>query len=409
MKAFIHRSDRWMPEGVYHKALKAEAVVVEGDVRELLWDLVVYKHVLQKVVDALWDLDTIPRKSQAHKMLYPMLREYGFRAHVVRNIYNTAISLVKSARINNGSKPIIKRFSARLDYQDAEVDLSNNVVKIIIRDEWYVLRIKHRSRYVEKFKSLKWKEVHIKYCNGMLYISIVFEVKYTPYTPRGIVALDINLKHLVSYDGSEVRRYRTRFVDALGKKARAEELQKKYSKRWRYNERILYRIRELHKRSRSIVIDWCWKFAKQVVLKARRHGYAVALEDLLKLRESFNGKSRRVIWKLTLFAYRKLQESIMSKALEYDVPIVFIDPKHTSSICPICGSRIRYINRFGVCRRCGFKSDRDKIGAINIWLGTFKAYAGVPGSPLSAPAVKDEARRSGRTKNEGMKQAIRNI
>jgi len=35
-----------------------------------------------------------------------------------------------------------------------------------------------------------------------------------------------------------------------------------------------------------------------------------------------------------------------------------------------------------------------------------KAYAGEPGSPLSASAVKGETRRSGGTKDEGMKKAI---
>jgi len=56
--------------------------------------------------------------------------------------------------------------------------------------------------------------------------------------------------------------------------------------------------------------------------------------------------------------------------------------------------------------RCGFKSDRDRIGAINIWLRTLEAYAGVPGSPQRAPAVKDETRQSGRTKHEGMREKV---
>jgi len=38
-----------------------------------------------------------------------------------------------------------------------------------------------------------------------------------------------------------------------------------------------------------------------------------------------------------------------------------------------------------------------------------KAYAGVPGSPQRAPAVKDETRQSGGTRDEGMKQTIRSI
>jgi len=409
MKAFIRSRVGRMPEGVYPRALKAEAEVVDGDIGSLLWDLVIYRYVLQRVVDALWELDVVPEKSQAHQMLYEMLRVYGFRAHVVRNIYNTAIALVKSVKSNEGSKPIVKKLFTRLDHQYAEVNLSNKTIKIILRDKQYTLRIKHRDKYIERFKSLKWKEVHVKYRSGKLYVSIVFKVRYTPYISKGLIALDLNLKHIVSYNGSNVRRYRTRLIDALSKKARAEKIQKKYPKRWRYNKRILKRVRNLHRRSRNIVMDWCRKYAKEITLKAKKYSYAIALEDLDKLKESFNNKNNKIVWKLTMFAYRKLQESILSKAIEHNVPIVFVNPKKTSSTCPRCKSKVRYIGRLGICRRCKFRTDRDVIGAMNIWLKTLKAYAGVPGSPLRASAVKDETRRSGGTKNEGMKKIIGSI
>jgi len=45
---------------------------------------------------------------------------------------------------------------------------------------------------------------------------------------------------------------------------------------------------------------------------------------------------------------------------------------------------------------------------VNIWLKIPEAYAGEPGSPQSAPAVKDETRQSGRTKHEGMKRIKKN-
>jgi len=408
MKASIRPRAGRMPEEAYRRALKAEAEVAEGNIGDLLWDLAVYRYALQRVVDALWELDGIPKKSQAHQMFYGMLRGYGFRAHAARNIYSTAIALVESAKANGGSKPTVRRLSARLDYQDAKVDLGNRTVRIILRDRWFTLRIMHRDEYVERFRGLKWKEVHIKYLNGRLYVSVVFEARYAPYAPRGVIALDLNLRHVVSYDGSEIRRYRTRFVDALSKRARAEEIQRKYSGRWRFNEKILNRVRDLHRRSRNIVMDWCRKFAKEIVLKAKRHSFAIALENLEELRESFNGKSDKVMWKLTMFAYRKLQEVVISKAIEFNVPVVFVDPRSTSSTCPRCGSKIRYIGRLGVCHRCGFAADRDVIGAMNIWLRVLEAYAGVSGSPPRAPAVKGETRQSGGTGDEEMKKIIKN-
>ncbi len=71
---------------------------------------------MQRVVDALWDLDKVTSRSQAHQMFYNVLKGYGFRAHVARNIYDQALALVKATRESNGSKPVLKKLSTRLDY-----------------------------------------------------------------------------------------------------------------------------------------------------------------------------------------------------------------------------------------------------------------------------------------------------
>lgn len=281
MKAFIHRSLRWMPEGgTYYKALRAEAEVVNGDINDLLWELAVYRYALQKVIDALWELGRLPRKSQLHQLFYPLLRSYGFRAHVTRNIYDYALALVKSAGSNGGGKPRVRRLSARFDYQDARAEMDKGTVKIILRDKWYVLKLKHGREYIGKFKGLRWKEVHVKYENRKLYVSVVFELRYQPYTPKGFVAIDVNLRNITTFNGSEVRRFGTRFIEALSKRARAEELQRKYPRRWKFNRRILNRVRALHGSARNIINDFCWKVAKEIVLKALRLRHAIVLEDL---------------------------------------------------------------------------------------------------------------------------------
>jgi len=404
MKAYISLA-REMPKGVYRRALKAEVKVIEGNANDLLWDLAVHKYVLQKVINALWELDKLPKKGQVHQLFYLMLRSYGFRAHVVRNIYKTAFALVKSARENKGSKPLIRKMSTRLDHQDARVYLGNEVVRVILRDKWYSLKLIHRREYIERFKGLRWKEVHVKYCNGKLYVSIVFEVRYTPYTSRSVLALDVNLRHIVTYDGSSDRRYRTRFINALSKRARAEEIQRKYPKKWKYNEKILKRIRTLHKKARNIVVDWCRKFAKEIVLKAKKHNYTIALENLTRLHENMSTNKDIFVWKLSMFAYRKLQEAILNKAIEYNTPIAFINPRNTSSTCPRCYTKLSYDHRLATCSKCGLIADRDRIGAMNIWLRFIHAYAGEHGSPQSAPAMKDETRQSRRTRNDGMKKS----
>jgi len=145
----------------------------------------------------------------------------------------------------------------------------------------------------------------------------------------------------------------------------------------------------LHRRSRNIVIDWCRKFAKYIVLKARKTRSTIALEDLEKLWFNASQKSPSLADKLLRFAYRKLQLAIITKAVEYNVPIVFVNPRGTSTTCPICGNKLSYTHRLAICGNCGFVADRDTVGAMNICLGTIQVLAPRQGS-WSTRSMTDE-------------------
>jgi hypothetical protein len=60
---------------------------------------------------------------------------------------------------------------------------------------------------------------------------------------------------VVAFDGCDVRRFKIKFMKALSRKKRAEEIQKRYSRMWRYSRGILSRFKSLHRNSRNIVID----------------------------------------------------------------------------------------------------------------------------------------------------------
>ncbi|WP_425340041.1 zinc ribbon domain-containing protein [Nitrosopumilus ureiphilus] len=51
------------------------------------------------------------------------------------------------------------------------------------------------------------------------------------------------------------------------------------------------------------------------------------------------------------------------------IPVVFVDPKRTSKLCPICGNRIqeyRQNRRKLLCTDCGKSMDRDVVASMNI-------------------------------------------
>ncbi len=209
------------------------------------------------------------------------------------------------------------------------------------------------------------------------------------------------------FNGRSIRRINTRFTEALYLKHLAEDVQKRHSYAWRRNGKWLNIIRALHRRSRNIVIDWSRKFAKYIVLKAKRTKSVIVLEDLEKLWFNSSQKSKTLADKLSRFAYGKLQLAIITKAVEYDVPIIFVDPRNTSSTCPRCGVKLTYNHRLAVCKRCGFTADRDKIGAINIYLKALQILAPCQGSRGTHPMTDETRPKGGSLKDEPMTTHIK--
>ncbi len=97
-----------VPQGEYMLTLKAQGILVNGSLNDLREELYLTRRAIQYVINALWELDKLPTPNQVHQMFYKLLREQGFRAHQVKQIYKYALSIVKSAKRNNGGKPILK-------------------------------------------------------------------------------------------------------------------------------------------------------------------------------------------------------------------------------------------------------------------------------------------------------------
>ena len=392
-----------VPRGEYTLTLKAQGGLVDGSLEELREELYLTRKTTQHIIDCLWKLGELPTLNQVHQLFYKLLRNQGFRAHQAKQIYKYALSITKSAKRNGGRKPLLKKLSVRLDKYDAKVDLENQLVIVKLRSREFKIKLLHNRNHIEKFLGRKWYEVMLSIDKQRrISVNIPFRWEYKPYKPRKAISLDINLKKIVIYDGRKIRRIDTWFVKAFSLKVHAERIQKKYPGMWRYNGRILDRIRSLHRRSRNIIVDWSRKFAKYIVLKAKKAKSAIALENLDKLWFNASKKSSSLADKLSRFAYRRLQLAIITKAIEYNVPIDFVNPRGTSSTCPRCGAKLSYIHRLAVCKKCKFKADRDTIGALNIYICSLRRMWGSVGSLPNALAMKDEARQSGRTKDEPM-------
>jgi putative transposase len=146
---------------------KVEAVAPKGGEALLHQFLKLYRDAVQYIVDGIWGLDNTPSEEKLHKMFYAELRRLGFRAHHASEIYKRAREVIEATKKNNGSKPVLKKLTARIHPPGYRVDFSAKVLRIaVLNDEWVELRLKW-YKYLDKYLDGSWRpgEILISYRN----------------------------------------------------------------------------------------------------------------------------------------------------------------------------------------------------------------------------------------------------
>ncbi len=94
-------------------------------------------------------------------------------------------------------------------------------------------------------------------------------------------------------------------------------------------------------------------------------------------------KDKQLRHRIFQASFRGIQRAIEEKAKEYGVPIVYVNPKNTSKLCPIHEALIvyRYGSRIGKCSIGGESWHRYVVACWNLLL---KAYLG-DGSRAPSP------------------------
>jgi IS605 OrfB family transposase len=64
--------------------------------------------------------------------------------------------------------------------------------------------------------------------------------------------------------------------------------------------------------------------------------------------------------------FYQLASFIADKAARVGMAVEWVDPAHTSQMCPACFELNDADDRCYVCKRCGWRGHRDAVGAINI-------------------------------------------
>ena len=305
---------------------------------------------------------------KVHKLLYNILKEkYDLPSKIAIDCYREAIAIAKSwlRNQNRGKIPKTKTPRIWLTHKQS-YRIKDSYVEIL---GGYKLRIIGWDRRYDKYPN---KDARLIIKDGKFILEISKHIpKPAKYISKGILAIDVNEKHIVVGNSKTELIFKTAIKRALHYKQLAENLQKKYSltryNAWLRRRGIRKRIRYFHKKARNIIEDWIKKISHKITILAKHYQYAVAREELTNLIESLRELPKEHKVALLILSYRRLEHWIDWQCEKNDVPLIIINPKGTSITCPRCSSKlVKNGYRKMKCFKCRFEADRDIVAVQNI-------------------------------------------
>lgn len=311
-----------------------------------------------------------------HQTTYRTLRgEIGLRSQMAQSVIKTVIAKYKALRTSG-------RDWVRVRFQKPEYDLVWNRDYSLISNRFSVntlqgrIKVFFESKGMEKYFDGTWhfgtaKLVH-KHRKWYLHIPMSKEIA-SPLIEdiRQIVGIDMGINFVATaYDSQEKTIF---FPGRATKSKRAnykrlrQELQRKRTSSSRR------KLKQIGQRENRWMTDMNHQVSKALVSRYGA-GTLFVLEDLTGVRRATEKTKLHNRYVTVSWAFYQLRKMIEYKARLSGSKTIAVDPKHTSQTCPMpeCGhvekaNRDKRKHHF-CCQRCGYQSNDDRVGAMNLAL-----------------------------------------
>ena len=193
------------------------------------------------------------------------------------------------------------------------------------------------------------------------FISVTVPEK-TATEPKGYLGVDRNTTGHIAVIANPMNGK----VVKLGMKA--EHTHKKYKNmRKNLQKNGKYRkVKKTNNREKRIEKDLNHKVSKKIVQEAKQNGMGIKLEYRRGIRTAGSGRNFR--YSLNSWSFYQLEQFIEYKARLLGVPVVCVDPYHTSKECSRCGLLGNRSGKEFKCPNCGHVDHADANASFNIAL-----------------------------------------
>ena len=309
-----------------------------------------------------------------NKVLYSELRErFGLKSQMVQSVFKTVIARYKTILENESKwiKPSFKKPQYDLvwnrDYSLTQNRFSVNTLNGRVKLPYFSEGMsKYFDHTVYKFGTAKLVNKHGKY---FLHIPVTYDVKESNISDiRNVVGIDRGINFVVAtYDS----KHKSGFVSGKAiKQKRANYSKLRKELQMRHTSSARRRIKAIGQRENRWMQDVNHCVSKALVKSNPKHTLFV-LEDLSGVRNATERVKTKDRYVSVSWSFYDLEQKLIYKAKQNQSSVIKVDPRYTSQCCPVCGhteksNRNKKIHLF-TCRNCGYRSNDDRIGAMNLY------------------------------------------
>lgn len=309
-----------------------------------------------------------------NKILYSTLREkFSLKSQMAQSVFKTVIARYKTILENQNEwiKPSFKKPQYDLvwnrDYSLTQNCFSVNTLNGRVKLPYFAEGMsKYFNHSIYKFGTAKLVNKHGKY---YLHIPVTYEVEESNISDIcNVVGIDRGINFVVAtYDS----KHKSGFVSGKAiKQKRANYSRLRKELQMRHTPSSRRRLKAIGQRENRWMQDINHQVSKALAIGNPKHTLFV-LEDLTgicNVTERVKTKNRYVS---VSWSFYDLEQKLIYKAKQNQSSVIKVDPRYTSQCCPACGhteksNRNKKIHLF-TCKNCGYTSNDDRIGAMNLY------------------------------------------
>lgn len=309
-----------------------------------------------------------------NKVLYTDLREkFGLKSQMAQSVFKTVIARYRTILENESKwiKPSFKKPQYDLvwnrDYSLTQNCFSINTLKGRVKLPYFADGMsKYFDHTIYKFGTARLVNKHGKY---FLHIPVTYDVESSNISDIcNVVGIDRGINFVVAtYDS----KHKSGFVSGKAikqKRAHYSKLRKELQMRQTPSARR--RLKAIGSRENRWMQDVNHCVSKALVDNNPKHTLFV-LEDLAGIRNATERVKTKDRYVSVSWSFYDLEQKLMYKAKQHQSTVIKVDPRYTSQCCPVCGhiekaNRNKKIHLF-TCKNCGYRSNDDRIGAMNLY------------------------------------------